>query len=153
MTRKIVKRSIFFFLLLLLAAAKFSNTPPTSTTSIPNYNINLASKPVVSPTPQQSQPPTTSREMTLIELEIFFCCLDPIKPNPNVARPQATKIDFITLVQEQAGMSDFGSKARQGTATIGDIRKAEISKELDPIVLKVCSSISLVLPFNKFSSI
>ncbi len=35
-------------------------------------------------------------------------------------------------------MSDFGSKARQGTAAIGDIRKAELAKELDPIVFKVC---------------
>ncbi len=35
-------------------------------------------------------------------------------------------------------MSDFGSKARQGTAPIGDIRKAELAKELDPTVLKVC---------------
>ncbi len=34
-------------------------------------------------------------------------------------------------------MSDFGSKARQGTAPIGDSRKAELAKELDPIVLKV----------------
>jgi hypothetical protein len=38
-------------------------------------------------------------------------------------------------------MSDFGSKARQGTAAIGDIRKAEVAKELDPTVLKVCSHI------------
>lgn len=36
-------------------------------------------------------------------------------------------------------MSDFGSKARQGTAAIGDIRKAELAKELDPTVLKVHS--------------
>jgi hypothetical protein len=28
--------------------------------------------------------------------------------------------------------------ARQGTAAIGDIRKAELAKELDPNVFKVC---------------
>ncbi len=68
----------------------------------------------------------------------IFLFVDPVKPNPSSARPQATKIDFDTLVREQAGMSDFGSKARQGTAAIGDIRKAELAKELDPTVLKVC---------------
>ena len=61
-----------------------------------------------------------------------------MKPNPSSARPQASKIDFDTLVQQQAGMSDFGSKTRQGTASIGDIRKTELAKELDPTVLKVC---------------
>lgn len=71
-----------------------------------------------------------------------------MKPNPNVVRPQATKIDFSKLVQEQAGMSDFGSKARQGTASIGDIRKAEIAKELDPTVLKVCPSFFFFNLFN-----
>ena len=44
-------------------------------------------------------------------------------------------------------MSDFGSKARQGTAAIGDIRKAELAKELDPIVLKVRSTF-FFLPHN-----
>jgi hypothetical protein len=34
-------------------------------------------------------------------------------------------------------MSDFGSKARQGTAAIGVIRRAELAKDLDPIVLRV----------------
>ena len=38
-------------------------------------------------------------------------------------------------------MSDFGSKARQGTAAIGDSRKAELAKELDPTVLRVSSHI------------
>ncbi len=37
----------------------------------------------------------------------------------------------------KAGTSDFGLKARQGTATIGDIRKAELAKDLDPTILKV----------------
>ncbi|CAF1107828.1 unnamed protein product [Adineta ricciae] len=98
------------------AAAKTPSTPPTSTTSIPNYNINLASKPTPPPAPQQS---------------------NPVQPPPAQARSQATKIDFDTLVREQAGMSDFGSKARQGTAAIGDIRKAELAKDLDPTVLRV----------------
>jgi hypothetical protein len=35
-------------------------------------------------------------------------------------------------------MSDFGATSRQATAAIGDARKAELAKELDPIVLKVC---------------
>ncbi len=38
-----------------LAAAKLPKTPPTSTTSIPNYNINLANKPTVPPPQQQQQ--------------------------------------------------------------------------------------------------
>ncbi len=138
-----MKRSIFFFS--YLAAAKSPNTPPTSTTSIPSYNINLGSKPVVPPPQQQQQqqqppPPTPSKNQSNLILK-YFRFIDPVKPNPNAARPQATKIDFSTLVQEQAGMSDFGSKARQGTAPIGDIRKAELAKDLDPIVLKVCSHI------------
>ncbi len=133
MTHKIVKRSIFFFS--YLAAAKLPNTPPTS---IPSYNIKLGSKPVVPP-PQQ--PPPSKNQSILISKYFWF--IDPIKPNLNAARPQATKIDFSTLVQEQAGMSDFGSKARQGTAAIGDIRKAELAKELDPTVLKACSHTSL----------
>lgn len=36
-------------------------------------------------------------------------------------------------------MSDFGSKARQGTESIGDKRRAELIKEVDPIVLQVFS--------------
>lgn len=44
-------------------------------------------------------------------------------------------------------MSDFGSKARQGTAAIGDIRKAELAKELDPTVLRVRFIFSL-FPHN-----
>ncbi|CAF3719474.1 unnamed protein product [Rotaria magnacalcarata] len=95
-------------------AAKLSST---STTSLPNYNINLATKSAAPPIqPQQT---------------------NPIKPNANTTRLQPSKIDFVTLVREQAGMSDFGSKARQGTAAIGDIRKAELAKELDPTVFRV----------------
>ncbi len=67
MTRKIVKRSIFFCL--FSAAVKLSNTPPVSTTSIPNYNINLASKPVVPP-PQQPQQP--SENYPNLVFEYFF---------------------------------------------------------------------------------
>jgi hypothetical protein len=40
-------------------------------------------------------------------------------------------------------MSDFDSKARQGTSAIGDICKAELTKELDPTALKACSHTSL----------
>ncbi|CAF0853451.1 unnamed protein product [Adineta steineri] len=113
------------------AATKLHNTPPTSTTSIPNYNINIANRPNPTPTP----PPPQQQQQS-----------NPMKPNPpppsqtttsTSARPQASKLDFDTLVQQQAGMSDFGSKARQGTAAIGDIRKAELAKDLDPDVLRV----------------
>ncbi|CAF4375536.1 unnamed protein product, partial [Rotaria sordida] len=38
--------------------AKLTNTPPTSTTSIPPYNINQSSKPVTPPTQQPSKPAT-----------------------------------------------------------------------------------------------
>lgn len=110
------------------AAFKSTNTPPTSTTSIPNYGFNQMNKPYVPPTSQPTPTPPQQQQQT-----------NPInKPTPTTAaRPQASKIDFDTLVREQAGMSDFGSKARQGTAAIGDIRKAELAKELDPTVLKV----------------
>ncbi|CAF4713079.1 unnamed protein product [Rotaria sp. Silwood1] len=104
------------------AASKLPSTPPTSTTSIPNYTMNSTSKPVTPPTQpkqQQQQQP------------------NPVKPNPSTSRPQSSPFDFDTLVREQSGMSDWGSKTRQGTETIGDIRKAELVKELDPIVLKV----------------
>lgn len=75
--------------------------------------------------------------MMMICALFFNGFLDPIKTNVTAARPQASKIDFDTLVREQAGMSDFGSKARQGTAAIGDIRKAELAKDLDPTELRV----------------
>ncbi len=44
-------------------------------------------------------------------------------------------------------MSDFGATSRQATAAIGDARKAELAKELDPIVLKVCF-VNLQIFFN-----
>ncbi|CAF2790523.1 unnamed protein product [Rotaria sp. Silwood2] len=104
------------------ATPKLPSTPPTSTTSIPNYYINPTSKPATPPTQpkqQQQQQPNLA------------------KPNPSSSRPQSTPFDFDILVREQSGMSDWGSKARQGTEAIGDIRKAELAKELDPSVLKV----------------
>jgi len=39
------------------AAAKLTNTPPTSTTSIPNYGFNQMNKPYVPPTSQPTPPP------------------------------------------------------------------------------------------------
>ncbi|CAF0957547.1 unnamed protein product [Rotaria sordida] len=111
------------------ATAKLTNTPPTSTTSIPPYNINQSSKPVTPPTQQPSKPatpPTQPKQQPNL-----------VKPNPSSSRPQSSPFDFDTLVREQSGMSDWGSKARQGTESIGVIRKAELVKEIDPIVLKV----------------
>ncbi len=69
MTRKIVKRSIFFFAYFVLAAAKVTNAPPTS--SIPNYNINLANK--SNPPPSQPQPkPQQSSENYFYSRELFI---------------------------------------------------------------------------------
>ena len=64
--------------------------------------------------------------------------IDPVKRNPTSTSLQPTKVDFGSLVNEISGMQDFGSKARQATASIGDIRKAELAKELYPTALKVC---------------
>ncbi len=64
---------IFFYL--FLAAVKPSNTPPTSTTSIPNYNFNLASKPVVTPPPQkqqQQQQQQSSKNQLHLIFKYFF---------------------------------------------------------------------------------
>jgi hypothetical protein len=68
----------------------------------------------------------------------YISFVDPVKSNPSSVRPPASKVNFDSLVDELAGISDFGSKARQGTAPIGDIRKAELAKELDPNVFRVC---------------
>jgi hypothetical protein len=52
-------REAFHIFLLILAATKAQNTPPASTTSIPNYNVNLGNKPApataAAPPSQQQQ--------------------------------------------------------------------------------------------------
>ncbi len=68
----------------------------------------------------------------------YIWFVDPVKSNPSSVRPPASKVNFDSLLKDAAGISDFGSMARQGTAAIGDIRKAELAKELDPNVFKVC---------------
>ena len=64
-------REAFHIFFLFLAAAKLPNTPPTSTTSIPNYNINLANK--TTAPPPQPQPQQQSSENSSLHILVSVC--------------------------------------------------------------------------------
>lgn len=98
-----------------LADQKAAAVPPTKAPpSMPNFNVNLINKPAPTPPPVKSTPP-------------------PARPAP----APAAKTDFATLVTDQPGMSKFGSNARRGNMPIGVALDAELSKDLDPIVVRV----------------
>lgn len=103
-------------------AAKMTNPPPKpSMSSMPTYNPNLNSKPTPPPTSAPTPPPPPAQAQP--------------KNNSRPAGPST--IDFSELLQAQAGTDKFGSVSRQNNMTIGEKRKAEVEKDLDPSVIKV----------------